>query len=871
MLNNKLPGFFKEQVTSKVLLLCLMFFVAFTVIYVLDRVEINSIAGYEREIQNQQDRAELGKAIMHRLLMIELGVVRMIDSTDLRKVDLIMGDINHSFNKLGNILNILQNGGTFTNTFPANFYDKDEVQEKITFQRKKGAGYVMTVIDLNPKIFELEEAINTVSFKMRELLSGDNAPDLEKVHEDLNFRTMQIDALILRARESASKIFHDTQTDIKRLNGLKAEASDNMDTLRACVFTLTIPVCLYIFFRIMFNIRTILADRENKARNLEEAKSAIETILDSIPAGMVIINEHREVVRVNSEALRIFEVDSEEMVLGHRCDKIFCLSVSDGCPFAGGLEDNLVNEVKIKTSSGCNITVLKNATYITLSGERVILEAFMDISQRIEMEKRLQEQQDYANAVLQGVQAGVVVISASTHTIVDMNETAAKLIGVNREQALGAVCHKYICPAEVGKCPVTDLGHEIDHTVRRLSNGKSVLKTVVPFKRGDETLLLESFVDITDRVHTEKQLKKALEAADSASTAKSEFLSRMTHELRTPLNSIVGFSEILLTEEEAPLTGKVRSQVEHIAGAGQHLLQMITDVLDFSMIESGDFTISSKPVPASELIEESIKIVRQDADRAGVSIDVDFSISFLPKLVVDRSRFKQVLINLFSNGIKYNNKGGKLSLSGYVRGDKGFISISDTGIGVPEEKHADIFKPFSRFVEVDSGVEGAGVGLAISRQLIEAMGGDIDFTSKEGQGTTFILSVPVQPGSMEYPESESVQLPSVLYVDDDSSNIDELRNIVINWGRCTLTVRESIEKGMRALPLLKPDVVVISDALAGESLGEIIDDIRALESDDWVPFIAVSGNGGLQGADTVLPLPVELGGLQAIVMESKER
>ncbi|WP_421902704.1 ATP-binding protein [Maridesulfovibrio sp.] len=871
MLNRKFSGLLKEQVTSKVLFLCLIFFVSFAVIYIVDRVQLNSLDRYEYEIKNQQARSELGKAIMHRLLMVELGVARMIDTTDMRKVKVLKNDINHSLSKLEDILSVLQKGGIFKNSFPANFYDTDQVDEQISFHREKEAGYALEVIDLNPKVYELEVAIEGIYSVMRKLLSTDDSSSLEKVHDAVNFRAMQIDALILRARESSSKIFHETQIEIKRLSTLKDQASARMNNLRLGVFAVTIPLCLLIFFRIIFNIRSILDDRKTKARNLEEAKSAIETILDSIPVGMVIINENREVIKVNSEALRLFEADSEERVLGNRCDKVFCFSSDHACPFSRNIEGSYENEVEVKTAKGKNITVLKNAAYITLSGERLILEAFMDISQRIEMEKRLKGQQDYTNAVLQGVQAGVVVIAAETHTIVDMNETAARLIGVDREEALGAVCHKYICPAEVGKCPVTDLGQDIDHNVRRLANGKSVLKSVVPFKRGEETFLLENFVDITDRVSAEDQLKDALASADSASKAKSEFLSRMSHELRTPLNAIVGFSDILLSDDA--LSGKMRSNVEHIATAGHHLKDMITEVLDFSMVESGNFAINLEAVAVEEILRDSVALMEQQASESGVAVYIDSSIDLLPELKVDRTRFKQVILNFLSNGIKYNHEGGKIEISGVDRGRDVLLTIADSGIGIPEKRHADLFKPFSRFLDNDSDIEGTGIGLAISQQLVEAMGGTIEFSSVEGKGTTFSLSMPIfvaETDDSVEPVGSGEPVPTILCIEDDLVNVDEMREISSNWNGFILIVRKTIEKGLRAVSLLRPDIVLISEELAGDMLGQVIDDVRAQGLDEWKPFIVQLGEGEIHGADSRMGLPVSLDGVQQIVNECKE-
>ncbi|WP_419780229.1 histidine kinase dimerization/phospho-acceptor domain-containing protein [Maridesulfovibrio sp.] len=737
MLDKKFPGILKEQVTSKVLFLCLIFLLTFAVNFMVDRVKLNVLADYDQEIYNQEARSELGKALMHRLLMVELGVAKIVDAVDPRMVDLLLTEINHSLDKLGAILTILQNGGTFVNTFPANFYDKDEVQEQIVFRRDKNAGYVMEVIDLNPKIFELGEAVANIASKMRELLRARDTLTLEKVHEALRFRTMQIDALILRARESSSKIFYETQADIKRLDELKKASSANWDNVRLGIMACTLPLSLFLFFRILFNIRTILADREKKSHNLEEAKQAIEKIVDSIPVGMAIVNEQRKILRVNPEALRIFDIPPGESILGERCEKVFCLSASDSCPFVKSELGTYKNEVGIKTASGREITVIKKATYINLSGERVILEAFMDISERIEIEKRLKSQQDYTNAVLQGVQAGVVVIAAESHTIVDMNETAARLIGVDRDAAIGSICHEYICPAEIGKCPVTDLGKAVDHAVRKLSNGKSILKSVVPFKRGDDTYLLENFVDITEQVQTEEQLKEALHAADAGSRAKSEFLSRMSHEFRTPLNAIMGFSDMLLTDEQEPLSETNRTHVEYIAESGRFLLQMITDILEYSI----------------------------------------------------------------SGNIDFEGGHGK----------------------------TDIFSVFER---------------------------------GEANGDSDALPVDADGAKSAY---------SVLFIDADIKNIEVMRAVFSKSSDCTLIVRKTVEKGMRALQLLNPEIIVLGEDLDEDSFEQAIAAIQTLDGLERMPFIAVLGNDSVQGADGNVPTPVDAEGVRDLLIKSKEK
>ncbi|WP_320005722.1 PAS domain-containing protein [Maridesulfovibrio sp.] len=735
MLDRKLPGIFKEQVTSRILFLCLIFLLTFTVNFVVDRVKLNILSGYDQEIYNQETRSKLGMALMHRLLLVELGVAKIVDSADPRMVDLLLADINHSLDKLGTILTVLQNGGTFVNTFPANFYDTDEVQEQITFRRGNNDGYAMEVIDLNPKIFELGEAVANIASNMRELLQKQDTLTLEKVHHSLRFRTMQIDALILRARESASKIFFETQVDINRLNKLKEDVTVDMDNVRLGIMVCTLPLFLFLFFRILFNISTILADRERKSNNLEQANRVIENIVDSIPVGMAIINEKREIMRVNSEALMIFDVPQGESVIGQSCENIFCFSADEYCPFINSKVGSSANEVVVRTISGRKITVLKKATEINFAGERVLLEAFMDITDRIEMEKRLKSQQDYTHAVLQGVQAGVVVIEEETHTILDMNETAAKIIGVNRDEALGAVCHEYICPAEVNKCPVTDLGQEIDHAVRKLSNGKSVLKSVVPFKRGDASYLLESFVDITDRVQTEKQLKEDLHAAEVLSRAKSEFISRMCHELRPPIKDIAGFSDRILADGQETFASNNQAHVEHISESGRKLLKMIDSVLDIST----------------------------------------------------------------SGKIDFGDNGGK----------KDIFSVFDHGQVATEN--------------TDSCMD----------------------------------------------KDEVEEAHSVLFIEANSKNIDDMRQLFSECAGCSLIVRKTVEKGMRALQLLRPEVVFLGEDLGGDSFEEAISSIKSLDILPRTPFVVVLGDEEVSGADLTAPTPSCVAELRKLLMESE--
>ncbi|HEY5025635.1 MAG TPA: ATP-binding protein [Acidimicrobiales bacterium] len=241
--------------------------------------------------------------------------------------------------------------------------------------------------------------------------------------------------------------------------------------------------------------------------------------------------------------------------------------------------------------------------------------------------------------------------------------------------------------------------------------------------------------DVTQRMHLEQSLRHASVAAERASQAKSEFLSRMSHELRTPLNAILGFAQLLEMDE---LPAEQASSVDQIQVAGRHLLSLINEVLDISRIEAGRVSLSTEPVEVSEVLDEVTTLLAPVAEAAGIELSVDIDGSRVLRVRADRQRLLQVLLNLGSNAVKYNTRGGSVAFRTSVAdGDRVRFEVRDTGPGIPHEKQDQLFVPFSRLGAERSAVEGTGVGLALSKQLVEVMGGVIGVDSYPGHGSTF--------------------------------------------------------------------------------------------------------------------------------------
>jgi len=269
---------------------------------------------------------------------------------------------------------------------------------------------------------------------------------------------------------------------------------------------------------------------------------------------------------------------------------------------------------------------------------------------------------------------------------------------------------------------------------------KHVVENGKTFYRDDGTPFrtLGTVQDITARRAMEDELRASKERAEEASKAKSEFLSCMSHELRTPLNAILGFAQLLKLKDAEVLSEESAAYVDDIAQAGAHLLGLVTDILELSRIEAGSVKVQLEPIDLGEAIAGATTLVQPDCADREIALHLGDSIGISEQIAADPMRLRQVLINLLSNGIKYNAIGGTVHIDVKdVGGDLLRVSISDEGPGIPADRQDELFEPFNRLNFEKSGIDGVGIGLAISKGLVEMMGGRIGVESSEGKGSTF--------------------------------------------------------------------------------------------------------------------------------------
>lgn len=378
------------------------------------------------------------------------------------------------------------------------------------------------------------------------------------------------------------------------------------------------------------------------------------------------------------------------------------------------------------------------------------------------------------------------------------------------------VIHRYL------GVPIVDRGEVIG--MYAIANAKqayneALVEWLKPFN-STCALLINLYRQLNEQQRFTEELKKARDLAESSSKAKTEFLSSMSHELRTPLNAILGFAQLLVNSKQA-LTERQQRQVEQILRSGQHLLELINEVLDLARIESGHTQMSLEAVKLGEVVEGSLEMVRSLADKQNVSLHLQLNGLQENFVEADYTRLKQILINLLSNAIKYNRAAGTVLLRCELIDQQVHFSVIDSGIGIAAEKIDSLFEPFNRLGAENSAIEGSGVGLALTRKLARLMRTDIAVQSKEGEGSTFSFTLPCitesMPSEPRTPALEPVmqQLQGedkryqLLYVEDNPENQRLLHELCATLPGVALQCVASAEAGFEIACSEQPHLILL--------------------------------------------------------------
>jgi PAS domain S-box-containing protein len=394
--------------------------------------------------------------------------------------------------------------------------------------------------------------------------------------------------------------------------------------------------------------------------------------------------------------------------------------------------------------------------------------------------------------------------------------------------------------------------------------------------------------DVTERSRIEKALREAKDEADRANQAKSEFLSRMSHELRTPLNAILGFGQLL--ERQNP-TETQRTRVGHIISAGRHLLNLINEVLDISRIEAGNLQLSLEPVCLADALEEALGLMRPLAAERGTELTTSSALDRSDYVMADRQRFKQVLLNLFTNAVKYTPPGGVVTVSYNMAGPAAMrVMVEDNGAGISAEKLSRLFVPFDRLGAESTTIEGTGLGLALCQRLMQAMNGTIGANSTVDKGSTFWVELAraesplarvasVKLTGSHFHDTSEAPKRTILYVEDNLSNLTLIEQMLAEETETRLITAMQGQLGLELARQHAPDVILLDLHLPDLPGWEVLSRLKRDESTSDIPVVVISADATSRqikrlmaaGASAYLTKPLDMQEFFRVIEETTQR
>jgi PAS domain S-box-containing protein len=479
-----------------------------------------------------------------------------------------------------------------------------------------------------------------------------------------------------------------------------------------------------------------------------------------------------------------------------------------------------------------------------------------DITQRKETFNALAVSLEKSRAIFDAAVDSIVVIDENL-TIVEASPSNDSTFAFSREETEGRKALDFVHPEDRGVIidalqrgfandevmKVRFRGLHTDGRWRMIESRGRALRDA----EGNPTGAVIISRDVSESVEAERALQLAKDEAEQANVAKSEFMSRMSHELRTPLNSVLGFAQILQMELEAP---EELEMIGYIVRSGGYLLELINEVLDISRVESGSIAVSLELVPVMVLVGECIEMVAGEAAAAGVEITDECEGAALVR--ADPQHLKQVLLNLLTNAIKYNRDGGNVTLK--CRQDDGRVrlGVTDTGPGIAPEFHERLFAPFDRLDADSRGIEGTGLGLALSKGLMEAIGGSLGVDSAPGAGSTFWLELPLATISANFseserdvaspPESNTTASATVLYIEDNIGNVRLMERLLTHRPNVRLITTLQGSIGVELAQQHCPDLILLDVHIPDLSGYEVLERLHGDERTSSIPVVMLSAD-----------------------------
>jgi PAS domain S-box-containing protein len=624
-------------------------------------------------------------------------------------------------------------------------------------------------------------------------------------------------------------------------------------------------------------------------------------LFEAAPIGMAIIALDERFMKVNATFCKMVGYSNEELKQRTAEDITYSEDIETGRQLAKELLDGTVRYTGDKRYVHKNGEVLwVSRTASLIRDEKGKPQHFLlmveDISERKQSERALLESRReletalHANQLIMDNSQDVICTIDEDGRFLSVNAACEELWGYKAGELIGRRYIDLVCPEDRAKTAAASeallaSGKITDFVNRYVRKDGTVVDVLwsATWSAADKIIFCVAH-DVTDRARIEKALREAKEEADRANHAKSDFLSRMSHELRTPLNSILGFGQLL---DRQASSDAQRTRVRYILSAGRHLLNLINEVLDISRIEAGNLQLSLEPVCLEEAMSEAIDLMRPLAAEREIRLAASCPLDTTTYVLADRQRFKQVLLNLLTNAVKYTAMQGRVSIS-YTDSGNGTmrILVRDTGAGIPVEKLSRLFTPFDRLGAEQSTVEGTGLGLALCQRLVEAMHGCIGVNSTVGDGSTFWVELPHAESPFQHlaaqknpPLLEEISHTGkrrVLYIEDNFSNVTLVEQMLAERPSLELMTAMQGRLGLDLARKHVPDLVLLDLHLPDMPGWQVLAQLKADHTTRHIPVIVISADATAPqikrllaaGARAYLTKPLDIGEFFRVVEET---